>query len=153
MLNSTTAKKLEQFPFHALSMVNGQFVHLQVSTAKLPLLAWWSSAPNSDLVGIKCRFFGFQIASRGDYEGHGTHAGSIAFGNEVKDASFFGVGQGTARGGVPLARVAAYKGARNFIFLLLSKSEFWRWGKRKWPLFFFQPWNNCRSRAELSAIQ
>ncbi|GAY39214.1 hypothetical protein CUMW_042630 [Citrus unshiu] len=59
-----------------------------------------------------------------DYEGHGTHAASIASGNDVKDASFFGVGQGTARGGVPLARVAAYK-----------------------------PWNNCRSRAELSAIQ
>ncbi|GAY65946.1 hypothetical protein CUMW_244980 [Citrus unshiu] len=44
-----------------------------------------------------------------DYEGHGTHAAFIASGNEVKDASFFGVGQGTARGGVPLARVATYK--------------------------------------------
>ncbi|KAK9193216.1 hypothetical protein WN944_003913 [Citrus x changshan-huyou] len=63
MLNSTTAKKPEQFPFHALSMVNGQFVHLQVSTAKLPLLALWSLAPNSDLVGTECRFLYFQIAS------------------------------------------------------------------------------------------
>ncbi|KAL9451325.1 hypothetical protein AB3S75_012980 [Citrus x aurantiifolia] len=44
-----------------------------------------------------------------DYEGHGTHAASIASGNEVKDASFFGVGQGTARGGVPSTRVAVYK--------------------------------------------
>ncbi|KAK9195791.1 hypothetical protein WN943_003916 [Citrus x changshan-huyou] len=67
MLNSTTAKKPEQFPFHALSMVNGQFVHLQVSTAKLPLLAWWSSAPNSDLVGTDYKFLDFQIASRKFY--------------------------------------------------------------------------------------
>ncbi|KAK9213743.1 hypothetical protein WN944_005728 [Citrus x changshan-huyou] len=89
MLNSTTAKKPEQFPFHALSMVNGQFVHLQQAAGFILLLVYDNMAR--------------------DYEGHGTHAASIASGNEVKDASFFGVGQGTARGGVPLARVAAYK--------------------------------------------
>ncbi|KAH9686066.1 subtilisin-like protease SBT4.4 [Citrus sinensis] len=44
-----------------------------------------------------------------DIQGHGTHTASTACGNEVKDASFFGVGQGTARGGVPSARIAAYK--------------------------------------------
>ncbi|KAH9661649.1 subtilisin-like protease SBT4.5 [Citrus sinensis] len=44
-----------------------------------------------------------------DEEGHGSHTASTASGNEVKDASFYGVGQGTARGGVPSGRIAAYK--------------------------------------------
>ncbi|XVF05435.1 hypothetical protein REPUB_Repub05bG0172100 [Reevesia pubescens] len=44
-----------------------------------------------------------------DEVGHGSHTASIAAGNEVKDVSFFGLAQGTARGGVPSARIAAYK--------------------------------------------
>ncbi|KAI3467392.1 hypothetical protein Pfo_024055 [Paulownia fortunei] len=44
-----------------------------------------------------------------DKVGHGTHTASIAAGNYVKDASFYGIAKGTARGGVPSARIAAYK--------------------------------------------
>ncbi|KAK6160072.1 hypothetical protein DH2020_003453 [Rehmannia glutinosa] len=44
-----------------------------------------------------------------DLEGHGSHCASIAAGNYVKGASLYGIAEGTARGGVPSARIAAYK--------------------------------------------
>lgn len=44
-----------------------------------------------------------------DSDGHGTHTASTAAGNAVENTSFFGVGNGTARGGVPASRIAAYK--------------------------------------------
>ncbi|KAI0519100.1 hypothetical protein KFK09_006540 [Dendrobium nobile] len=49
------------------------------------------------------------IPSPRDSDGHGTHTSSIVVGRLVTNASLAGIASGTARGGVPSARIAIYK--------------------------------------------
>ncbi|XP_024197461.2 subtilisin-like protease SBT4.3 [Rosa chinensis] len=62
---------------------------------------------NKKLIGA--RFYNSSSESARDEQGHGTHTASTAAGNAIKNVSFYGLAQGTARGGVPSARIAAYK--------------------------------------------
>ncbi|WCJ23122.1 Subtilisin-like protease SBT4.14 [Euphorbia peplus] len=72
------------------------------------------SGCNNKLVGA--RYFKLDgnpdpndILSPIDIDGHGTHTSSTLAGNEIPNASLFGLAKGAARGGVPSARVAMYK--------------------------------------------
>ncbi|CAA0828018.1 Subtilisin-like protease SBT5.3, partial [Striga hermonthica] len=73
---------------------------------------------NRKLIGARYFYKGY-VAAGGhlkstdytprDNNGHGTHTLSTAGGNFVSGANVLGYGNGTAKGGSPLARVAAYK--------------------------------------------
>ncbi|CAL2237523.1 unnamed protein product [Prunus armeniaca] len=60
---------------------------------------------NNKIIGARR----YNSSSARDEVGHGSHTASTAAGNAIKGASFYGLAQGTARGGVPSARIAAYK--------------------------------------------
>ncbi|KAF9609267.1 hypothetical protein IFM89_014461 [Coptis chinensis] len=50
----------------------------------------------------------------GAAEGHGTHTASTIAGTSIVGANFYGLAKGTARGGVPSARIAMYKVCTEF---------------------------------------
>jgi subtilisin family serine protease len=68
---------------------------------------------NSKIIGARYyrafQSFEDDIESPRDFNGHGTHTASTAAGNLVSKASLYGLGLGTARGGVPSAHIAVYK--------------------------------------------
>ncbi|XP_059627103.1 cucumisin-like [Cornus florida] len=69
---------------------------------------------NNKLIGAKYYYARGSIPEKDvesprDTGGHGTHCASIAAGRLVNGASLLGLGEGTARGGVPSARIAVYK--------------------------------------------
>ncbi|KAK7276693.1 hypothetical protein RIF29_17837 [Crotalaria pallida] len=64
---------------------------------------------NNKIIGARYYYSKDVNASARDEVGHGSHTSSIVAGNKVKDASFYGIAGGTARGGFPSARIAVYK--------------------------------------------
>ncbi|KAK9168275.1 hypothetical protein Syun_000415 [Stephania yunnanensis] len=62
---------------------------------------------NNKIIGA--RYYTDDENNARDTVGHGSHTASTAAGNLVKQASFFGVAEGNARGAVPLSRIAVYK--------------------------------------------
>ncbi|KAH6777778.1 hypothetical protein C2S51_009090 [Perilla frutescens var. frutescens] len=65
---------------------------------------------NNKIIGAKSYArLGRLTSSARDVVGHGTHTASIVAGGVVVGANFYGLAAGTARGGVPSARIAVYK--------------------------------------------
>ncbi|CAI9091581.1 OLC1v1026648C1 [Oldenlandia corymbosa var. corymbosa] len=70
---------------------------------------------NNKIIGARYYHTSGQVHNKGDVYtprdkiGHGSHTASTAAGETVSKASLYGLGAGTARGGVPSARIAVYK--------------------------------------------
>ncbi|XP_024011857.1 subtilisin-like protease SBT4.11 [Eutrema salsugineum] len=77
-----------------------------------PPKKWKGTCAGGENFACNNKLIGARHYSPGDARdkgGHGTHTSSIAAGSAVANASFFGLGSGTARGAVPASRIAAYR--------------------------------------------
>ncbi|CAI9093906.1 OLC1v1029508C1 [Oldenlandia corymbosa var. corymbosa] len=61
---------------------------------------------NNKIIGA--RYYHINATSPRDHVGHGTHTSATVAGREVANASYSGLGRGTARGGFPNAKIAMY---------------------------------------------
>ncbi|XP_065855065.1 subtilisin-like protease SBT4.15 [Euphorbia lathyris] len=69
---------------------------------------------NNKVIGARYYKLGYDPTNKEDLspaddDGHGSHTASTVAGSAVKGASLYGIANGTARGGVPSARIAVYK--------------------------------------------
>ncbi|XVF05205.1 hypothetical protein REPUB_Repub05bG0151900 [Reevesia pubescens] len=71
------------------------------------------SGCNNKVIGARTYYLDHMSAdlkpTPADEAGHGSHTASTIAGVPVQGASLYGLGKGTARGGVPSARIAVYK--------------------------------------------
>ncbi|XP_075644333.1 subtilisin-like protease SBT4.15 [Castanea sativa] len=69
------------------------------------------SGCNNKVIGARFYNYGFKIPNPSplDEDGHGSHTSSTIAGSSIAGASLYGLAKGTARGGVPSARIAVYK--------------------------------------------
>ncbi|TKY53888.1 Subtilisin protease SBT5.3 [Spatholobus suberectus] len=95
-----------------------------------PIPSRWKGTCQHDITGFRCnrKLIGARYFNKGyiayagpnatfnstlntarDYEGHGSHTLSTIGGTFVPGANVFGLGNGTAEGGSPKARLATYK--------------------------------------------
>nr|XP_043633866.1 CO(2)-response secreted protease [Erigeron canadensis] len=68
-----------------------------------------STSCNRKIIGARYYKAGGDFNSPRDRNGHGTHVASTAAGNEVSNASYYGLAMGSAKGGFPGSRIASYR--------------------------------------------
>jgi subtilisin family serine protease len=98
------------FKIQTQKIHNKHTYHLALSAPCKCLSTIWNFSYYSKIIGA--RYYSskeHENKSARDDTGHGSHTASTVAGNKVKGVSFFGLAKGTARGGVPSARIAAYK--------------------------------------------
>lgn len=82
--------------------------YFDVFKTKFKYLQWHSKVIGANYFDLE-NVSQYPESSVADTEGHGSHTASTVAGSAVEGASLYGLAKGTARGGVPSARIAVYK--------------------------------------------